>query len=71
MSSFHNLSHVLVALPYKLTIHIPSKLATRTWIVETTASIDYGATENVIHINLLTKAKFPLKHLPKSILACI
>ena len=69
MSSSHDLSHVLVALPNERTICLPIKLATGTQIVETTALIDCGATRNFINIGLLSKANFPLQHLPKPIQA--
>ena len=48
MSSSHDLSHVLVALPNERTIRLPIKLATGTQIVETTALIDCGTTRNFI-----------------------
>ena len=66
-SSSHDLSHVLIALPNERTINLPIKLATGTQIVETTALIDCGATGNFIDISLLSKANFPLHHLPKPI----
>ena len=69
MSSSHDLSHVLVALPNEQTICLPIKLATGTQIVETTALIDCGATGNFIDIGLLSKANFPLQCLPKPIRA--
>ena len=68
-SSSHDLSHVLVVLPNEWTIHLPIKLATGTQIVETTTLIDCGATRNFIDISLLSKANFPLQHLPKPIQA--
>ena len=67
MSSFHNLSHVLVALPNEWTIRLPIKLATGTQIIETTALIDCGTTGNFIDIGLLSKVNFPLQCLPKPI----
>ena len=67
MSSSHDLAHVLVALPNEQTIHLPIRLATGTQSIETTALINYGATGNFINIGLLSKANFPLKHLPKPI----
>ena len=69
MSSSHDLSHVLVALPNERTIHLPIKLATGTQIVETTTLIDCGTTGNFIDIGLLSKANFPLQCLPKPIQA--
>ena len=69
MSSSHDLSHVLVALPNERTIRLPIKLATGTQIVETTALIDCGTTGNFIDISLLSKANFPLQRLPKPIQA--
>ena len=69
MSSSHDLSHVLVALPNERTVHLPIKLATGTQIVETTTLIDCGATGNFIDIGLLSKANFPLQRLPKPIWA--
>ena len=69
MSSSHDLSHILVALPNEQTICLPIKLATGTQIVETTALIDCGATGNFIDISLLSKANFPLQCLPKPIQA--
>ena len=60
MSSSHDLSHVLVALPNERTIRLPIKLATGTQIIKTTALIDCGATGNFIDIGLLSKANFPL-----------
>ena len=65
--SSHNLSHVLVALPNEQTIHLPIRLAAETQIIETTTLIDCGATRNFINISLLSKANFPLHHLPKPI----
>ena len=67
MSSSHDLSHVLVALPNEQTIRLPIKLATGTQIVETTALIDCSATGNFIDVGLLSKANFPLQCLPKPI----
>ena len=67
MSSSHDLSHVLVALPNEQTIRLPIKLATGTQIVETTTLIDCGATRNFIDIGCLSKANFPLQCLPKPI----
>ena len=67
MSSFHDLSHVLVALPNERTICLPIKLATGSKIVKTTALIDCGATGNFIDISLLSKVNFPLQCLPKPI----
>ena len=67
MSSSHDLSHVLVALPNKQTIRLPIKLATETQIVETTALINCGAAGNFINISLLSKANFPLCRLSKPI----
>ena len=69
MSSSHDLSHVLVALPNERTIHLPVKLATGTQIIETTTLIDCRATGNFIDIGLLSKANFPLQRLPKPIRA--
>ena len=69
MSSSHDLSHVLVALPNERTIRLPVKLVTGTQIVETTTLIDCGATGNFIDIGLLSKANFPLQRLPKPIQA--
>ena len=69
MFSSHNLSHILVALPNERTIHFSIKLATGTQIIETTALIDCGATGNFTNIGLLSKANFPLQHLPKPICA--
>ena len=69
MSSSHDLSHVLVALPNERTIHLPIKLATGIQIIETTALIDCGATRNFINIGLLSKAHFPLRCLSKPIQA--
>ena len=69
MSSSHNLSHVLVALPNKRTICLPIKLAAGTQIIKTTALIDCGTTGNFIDIGLLSKANFPLQRLPKPIRA--
>ena len=69
MSSSHDLSHVLVALPNEQTIRLPIKLATGTQIIKTTALIDCGATGNFIDIGLLSKANFPLQRLPKPIRA--
>ena len=69
MSSSHDLSHVLVALPNERTIHLPIKLVTGTQIVKTTALINCGATGNFIDIGLLSKANFPLQRLPKPIWA--
>ena len=69
MSSSHDLSHVLAALPNERTIRLPIKLATGTQIVKTTALIDCGATGNFIDIGLLSKANFPLQRLPKPIRA--
>ena len=69
MSSSHDLSHVLVAMPNERTIRLPIKLATGTQIVETTTLIDCSVTGNFININLLSKANFPLQHLPKPIQA--
>ena len=69
MFSFHELFHVLVALPNEQTICLPIKLAMETQIIETTALIDYGATGNFIDIDLLSKANFPLQHLSKLIQA--
>ena len=67
MSSSHDLSHVLVALPNKQTIRLSIRLATGTQIVETTTLIDCGATGNFIDISPLSKANFPLCRLPKPI----
>ena len=69
MSSSHDLSHVLVALPNEQTICLPIKLATGTQIVKTTALIDCSATGNFIDIDLLSKANFLLQQLPKPIQA--
>ena len=69
MSSSHDLSHILVALPNERTICLPIKLATKTQIVKTTTLIDCGATGNFIDISLLSKANFPLQCLPKPIWA--
>ena len=69
MLSFHNLSHVLVALPNEQTICLPIKLATGTQIIKTTAFINCGATGNFIDIGLLSKANFLLQQLPKPIQA--
>ena len=62
MSSFHDLSHVLVALPNERTIHLFIRLTTGTQIVETTALIDCGATGNFIDIGLLSKVNFLLQY---------
>ena len=67
MSSSHDLSHVLVALPNEWTVCLSVKLATGAQIVETTALIDCNATGNFTNIGLLSKANFPLKCQPKPI----
>ena len=61
MSSSHDLSHVLVALPNERTICLPIKLVIGTQIIETTALIDCRATGNFIDIGLLSKANFLLQ----------
>ena len=67
MSSSHDLSHLLVALPNERTIRLPIKLVIGTQIVKTTTLIDCRATGNFINIGLLSKANFPLQRLPKPI----
>ena len=69
MSSSHDLSHVLVALPNEWTLCLSIRLVAGTQIVKTTILINCGTTGNFIDISLLSKANFPLHRLPKPICA--
>ena len=69
MSSSHEVNHVLIAVPNERTMHIPIKLSVGNQIVKTTAIVDCGTTRNFINLELISLARFLLKHLQKLVKA--
>ena len=54
---------VLTALPNERTLHVPVKIAVNHQIIDTTTTIDCGATGNFIDPRLTALTKFPLQKL--------